>query len=320
MLRAVPGDYGRLAQLLSHSTDIRQQLTQANVQVATGRIAETYAGLGAGARVSVDLRPQIANQEAWQANVAQAAGRLGVAQDALKSIGQIASDMRARTNTLNGLNPREAENVAALARQGLERVAQLLNTKVGDIYVFAGQDSETPPIPDTSPAALTAALLASDTAAPPFSATLGGEPPTIEVGEGERVAVGLIANRNTLATSPPPTTGSYMRDILRGLATLTTITDGPGLAAAAADTRTRLESALSTLGVEAGSLGNVQAGLSTRQAQSAATVLALRTQVSGAEDVDLAAALTRVSALQTQLQASYQIIAGGRELTLSRYL
>ena len=40
----------------------------------------------------------------------------------------------------------------------------------------------------------------------------------------------------------------------------------------------------------------------------------------GSEDVDLAAALTRVSALQTQLQASYQIIAGGRNLTLARYL
>ena len=316
----MPGDYGQLVQLLGHSADIRRQLTQANGQAATGRIAETYAGLGAGARTSLDLRPQIANQEAWQGNIASASGRLGVAQDALKSIGQIASDLQARTNALNGLNPSEAESVAALARQGLERVAQLLNTRVGDVYVFAGQDTGTPPMPDTSLAALTAALLGSDTAAAPFSATLGTAAPTIEVGEGERVAVGLIANRNTLAVSPPPTTGSYMRDILRGLATLTTVANGPGLAATAADTRIRLGSALGTLGLEAGALGNVQAGLAARQAQSAATVLALKTQVSGAEDVDLAAALTRVSALQTQLQASYQIIAGGRNLTLARYL
>ena len=315
-----PGDYGPLLQLLSHSADVRRQLTQANGQAATGRIAETYAGLGVGARVSLDLRPQIAHQQAWQANIAGASGRLGVTQDALKSIGQIASDLYARTNTLNGLNSSDTESVATLARQGLERVAQLLNTKVGNVYVFGGQDTATPPVPDTSLAVLTTALLASDTAAPPFSATLGVAPPTIEVGEGERVAVGLIANRNTLAVSPVPTTGSYIRDIMRGLATLTTVTPGPGLAATAADTRTRLSGALGTLGLEAGGLGNVQAGLTARQAQSEATVLALRTQVSGAEDVDLAAALTRVSALQTQLQASYQILAGVRDLTLSRYL
>ena len=315
-----PGDYGPLLRLLSHSADVRRQLTQASGQAATGRIAETYAGLGAGARVSLDLRPQLAHQQVWQGNIAGVSGRLEVTQDALKSIGQIASDLYARTNTLNGLNPSDTQNVAVLARQGLERVAQLLNTKVGDVYVFAGQDTATPPVPDTSPAVLTAALLASDTATSPFSATLGALPPTIEVGEGERVAVGLIANRNTLAVSPAPTTGSYIRDIMRGLATLTTITSGPGLAATAADTRTRLSGALITLGMEAGGLGNVQAGLAARQVQSEATVLALRTQVSGAEDVDLAAALTRVSALQTQLQASYQILAGVRDLTLSRYL
>lgn len=315
-----PADTGGLLRLLAHSAAVRGQLTIANEQVATGRIAETHAGLGAGARVSLDLRPQVAHEEAWQANISGASGRLAVTQDALKSIGAIASDLFARTNVLNGLNEGDAENVAMLAKQGLERVAQLLNTRVGDTYVFAGQDTGNPPIPDTSPSVLAAALLASDTDPAPFSTTLGTAVPTIEVGEGERVAVGLLANRNTLAPGVAPTTGSFMRDILRGLATLSTLSNGPGLQAAAADTRARLSSAISTLGMEAGSLGNIQAGLATRQSQSAAVVLALRAQVSDAEDVDLASALTRVSALQTQLQASYQVIAGARDLTLARYL
>lgn len=313
------GDAGGLARLLAQSAAVRGQLNAANQQAATGRIAETYAGLGVGARVSLDLWPQVAHEEAWQANIAAATGRLAVTQDALKSIRAIASDLYARTNLLNGLNESDAGSVAALARQGLERVAQLLNTRVGDVYVFAGQDTGTPPVPDTSPAALTAALLANDTGPAPFADTLGADVPTIEVGEGQRVPVGLLANRNTLVASAPPTTGSYMRDILRGLATLSGVSNGPALQAAA-DTRTRLGSAISALGQEAGSLGNIQAGLATRQSQSAATVLALRAQVSNAEDVDLAATLTKVSALQTQLQASYQVIAGARNLTLAQYL
>ncbi len=315
-----PSDYGQLVRLLGHSSDVRRQLTQANQQAATGRIAETYAGLGAGARVSLDLRPQIAHQETWQANIDAASGRLEATQNALKGISSIASDLYARTNTLNGLSSSDAASVAALARQGLERVAQLLNSKVGDVYIFAGQDTGTPPIPDTSPDLLAAALLASDTATAPFSSTLSATPPTVNVGNGERVSVGLVANRNTLAVSPAPTTGSYLRDIMRGLATLTTVTNGPALAATAADTRTRLSGAISTIAVEAGALGDVQAGLATRKAQSLATITTLASQVSDAENVDLAAALTRVTSLQTQLQASYQIIAGMRDLTLSRYL
>ena len=317
---AASGDYGQLARLLGHSSDIRRQLTQANQQTATGRIAETYGGLGTGAGVSFDLRPQIAHQATWQANIDSASVRLEVTQLALKEISQITSGMYAKVNALNGLSPSEADSVATLARSGLERVAQLLNSKVGDVYVFAGQDTGTAPIPDTSPAVLTTALLASDTAAPPFSSTIGTAPPTLEVGEGERVGVGLIANRNTLATSAAPSTGSYMRDIMRGLATLTTLTNGPALMATAADTRTRLSGAMSALALETGTLGDVQAGLMTRKAQSTATVLALTSQVSKAEDVDMAAALTRVTSLQAQLQASYQIIAGMRDLTLSRYL
>ena len=304
------GDAGGLVRLLANGATVRGQLAVANGQAATGRIAETYAGLGAGGRVSLDLRPQVAHEEGWQANISAATGRLAVTQDALKSIGAIASDLYARTNTLNGLNEQDVTNVATLARQGLERVAQLLNTKVGNVYVFAGQDTDTPPVPDTSPGVLATALLASDTDPAPFDPTLGTAVPSIEVGEGERVPVGVLANRNTLAVSAPPSTGSYMRDILRELAVLSTLSSGPGLQATAADARTRLGRALSTLGMESGSLGNIQAGLATRQAQSAATVLALRTQVSGAEDVDLAAALTKVSGLQTQLQASYQVIAG----------
>lgn len=314
-----PSDYGQMVRLLSQSAGVRRQLTQANQQVASGRIAETYAGLGTGARVSLNLRPQIAHETAWQANIDRASGRLEATQTALKGISEIASDLYARTNTLNGLNPSEADSVAALARQGLERVAQLLNTKVGDVYVFAGQDTGTPPVPDTSVAALAGPLLADDPVAP-FSATIGTTPPQIEVGEGERVTAGLLANRNTLTTSAAPTTGSYMRDIMRGLAALTTVANGPALQSVAADTRTRLSGAVSAIVLEAGALGGVQAGLATRKTQSQATATALEAQVSDAENVDLAETLTRVTGLQTQLQASYQIIAGVRDLTLSRYL
>ncbi len=311
--------YGLLQALSQDGAVLRGQLSTATQQAATGKVAESYAGLGMGARVSLDLRPQAARQEAWIGNIDGAAARLGVAQSALAAIGKVASDVFAKLPGLNGLTPGAAAAAAAQARGALEQVAGLLNSKVGETYVFAGQDTANAPVPDTSAAQLIPALL-SGTPPAPFSATLGTAVPTVEVGDGQRVPVGVLANANTLAVSAPPTTGSYMRDIMRSLATLATATDGPGLPALAAGVRDGLGSAISAAAEEAGALGDVQAGLAARKAHLGAVQAALAAQVSGVEDVDLAATLTRVSALQTQLQASYQLVAGVKGLTLAQYL
>ena len=315
-----PAGSALLARLADNSANVRRQLDIATTQETTGRIAESYGGLGTGAKVSLDLRPEVTHAAAWQANIDSAAGRLGVAQSALSSISTIAASFFAKAGALNGLNPSEADSIAASARVALQQVSQLLNSKVGDVYVFAGQDTANPPIPDTSVSTVSAAVLGSDTATAPFSATLGSAVPTIEVGEGQRVQVGLLANSNTLTSSKAPTTGSYMRDILRALATLTTATAGPGLQAVALDTQARLGSAVGAIAVESGALGDVQSSLAARRTQLGDTVIALNTQVSSAENVDLAATLTHVSLLQTQLQVSYQLIAGMKTLSLAQYL
>lgn len=316
----IGGGIGLLQALATDSGAIRDQLAVATQQMATGKVASSYAGLGAGARTSLNLTPQIAQLQTWSSNIDSATARLGVTQSALTSITSIASTFLAKAATLNGLTPGVTTSVAAQAKTALVQVAQLLNSKVGDTYVFAGQDTANPPVPDTTAATLIPALLGSDTATPPFSATLGAAVPTVQTGPGERAPVGVLANRNTLSVSAAPSTGSYMRDIMRALATLANTTDGLGLQATAADTSTRLQSAISAASSEGGALGDVQAGLAARKTALTETQTTLSAQVSSVENVDLAATLTRVTQLQTQLQASYQLIAGVRDLTLSKYI
>ena len=315
---------GLLGRLAANSGQVRVALDLALEQQSTGKVSGVFSGLGAGVRTSLDLRPAMQHVQVWQNNIDAAAGRLDVTQAALTQIGAIASKFYAETGNITTVGTSETAGIAAAAKLALQQVAQLLNTKSGDVYVFAGQDTGNPPVPNTDPAVTGAALLASDTATAPFSATIGAPGgsavPTVEVGEGQRVQVGLLANQNTLAISAPPTTGSYMRDLMRGLATLAGLTDGPGTQAVAADTRDRLHSAVGALADETGALGDLQATLSARKISLAATETALSKQVSGVEDVDMAATLTRVSALQTQLQASYQVIAGVKGLNLANYL
>ncbi|MBN8910392.1 MAG: hypothetical protein J0H99_28180, partial [Rhodospirillales bacterium] len=63
-----------------------------------------------------------------------------------------------------------------------------------------------------------------------------------------------------------------------------------------------------------------QAALETTKAQLAATAIALTTKVSNAEDVDVADAMAKLSVVQTQLQASYQLIARAGDLSLVKFL
>ena len=313
-------DSSLLSRLADNSNTAKRQLDLALQQQGTGKISDTCAGLGTGLRTSLDLRPTMQHLQTWQNNIDSAASRLDVTQSALSQISAIAQDFYAKTNNINGVGVSEVSSIAVTAKQALEQVAQLLNSKAGDLYVFAGQDTANPPVPNTNSTVVAAALLASDTAAPPFSTTIGTAVPKVEVGDGQQLQVGLLANANTLSTSTAPTTGSYMRDVMRALATLANLTPGPAAEATAADVRTRLHSAIGAMADETGALGDIQAGLATRKTTLAATQTAASKQVSNAEDVDMAATLTKISSLQTQLQASYQLIAGAKSLSLVSYL
>lgn len=320
MIGAASMNGGLLAQLSDNSQVVKAQLDTAMQQESTGLISNTYSGLGSGIRTSLDLSPAVNHLKTWQSNIGAATSRLDITQSALTQISAIASSFYAQTANINSVGASEVSNIATNASLALQQVAQLLNTKAGNVYVFSGQDTANPPMPNTDPAVVGAALLASDTATAPFSATLGTAVPSVEVGDGQQVQVGVLANQNTLATSVAPTTGSYMRDIMRELATLAAMTPGAAAQTTAADVRTRLASAIGGISDESGALGNIQASLSTRQTTLAATQTAVIKQVSNAQEVDMAATLSKIQLLQTQLQASYQLIAGLKALSLTNYI
>jgi flagellar hook-associated protein 3 FlgL len=350
--------YGARGSVLAGAAQVREKLDLLTRQTASGRVSDTFAGLGAGAATSLSLRPAITRIEAFQANGDAVQGRMDVARSSLEQISAIAAEFRARTADLNGLSEAMVDSVAAGARDALRTVADLLNARYGDQYVFAGQDSARAPVPNSDailqsgfytdiaaavddlavngPAATIAATLATaGSNAPgtsPFSeslsqpaATLAALADRVPVGEGRSVAVGIMASANAAAVSGgDSTTGSYIRDILRGLATLGALDSGqmhePGFAELVADTRGSLEGAITALNVDAGVLGDRQAAIRDGRARLEETITSLRGQVSNVEDVDMAETLSRLSLAQTQLQASYQLLAGLQSLSLTKFL
>ena len=353
---ASPSDYGMMTSLIGDATSIKQKLDQLTNQISSGLVSDTYAGLGAGASVSLNLNPQIANLQTWQNNINTATGTMQVTQTAMTQLQSIASNFLSQTENLEGSDSSEVDTVAASAQQALVQVADLLDTQDGNTYVFAGIDSENPPVPDpdsilssgfyTQIAAQVGALgtqgavaTIANTLSIASSNTLGTTPfstylsqpassiqaPTIQVGQGQTATVGLLASANSFITSQgSSTTGSYTRDLMRALATLgslsSTQVNDSGFQTVVQDANASLTGAISAMAEDAGVLGNTQTALATSQTTMQDTATALTTQVGNVQDVDVAQAMTNLSLVQTQLSASYQVIASMSGLSLAKFL
>jgi flagellar hook-associated protein 3 FlgL len=348
--------YGMLNALIANSASVHQQLDTLTMQASTGLVAQSYAGLGGGAAVSLDLNPQLNALQTYTRNIDQAAGTMQVTQSAMTQLQQIAATFVAAIPTLNNLNSSGIDSVAANARAALSQVASLLNTRNGDNYVFAGQDSANPPVPSAdailtsgfylqihaavsalpvngaaATAAATLATAGSNAAGTsPFSAYMSQpasaiSAPVVQTGEATTVQIGLLASANAAATSHgTSTTGSYMRDLMRALATLGSMSSSqandPGFGAFVQDTAASLNGVVNTMATDVGILGNTQSSLTDIQAQLAATSTALTSQVTAVEQVDMTATLSSLTSMQTQLQASYRLIAGATSMSLVNFL
>jgi len=351
-------DYSVLTELSANAAATRETMTELTEQASSGLVSETYAGLGSGASVSLDLNPEISQMNTWQSNINAVQGQMQVTQTAVSQLSQIASNFAAQLNTIGTADPTAVTSVAAAAQQALVQVANLLNTTDGADYVFAGQDSANPPVPSADQilssgfytqinaavsglasngaAATEASVLAvgSSNAAgtSPFSpvlskpaATLQAELPTVQVGQDQFVSVGLLASANSyVASSGPNSTGSYMRDLMTSLAVIGSLTtsqeDSPAFQTLVGDTQATLQGVVTAMNQDAGVLGNQSSQLTSTATTLSDTVNALTTQVGAVQNVDMASTASELTLVQTQLQASYQVIANMGSLSLVNYL
>lgn len=348
--------YGFLDTLIANANTLHQQLNTLTAQASSGLVSQTYAGLGGNATVSLNLNPQLTALQTWQSNISQATGTMQVTQTAMTQLQQIAATFTAAMPTLTSGTAQQVDSIAAQARTALQQVAGLLDTQDAGVYVFGGQDSANPPVPSPNSiltsgfytqintavaglsangaAATVAATLAiagsNTTGTSPFSAYMsqpaaGIGQQVVQTGDGTTVTIGLLASANSnVQSTGTSTTGSYMRDLMRALATIGSMTSAqttdPNFTALVQDTTTSLNGAVSAMAGDAGALGNVQSSLTATQTRLSDTATALTGQISSVQDADEATTLSQLSAIQTQLQASYRMITSEGTLSLANFL
>jgi flagellin-like hook-associated protein FlgL len=143
--------------------------------------------------------------------------------------------------------------------------------------------------------------------------------------DNDRVAYGIHANRNAAIVSTGETTGSWARDLLRGLASIAGLTPdkaqlGNDYTTFITTVRKGLESAVDALALERGSLGLTEARLEGMASLQESISTSLTLQLSNLEEVDMAKTITSFQTTQSQLEASYRALAISQQLSLTRFL
>ena len=347
-----------LGRLDADASVLRDRLQVLNRQMTTGRRTEAAGDIAPALPRTQALRAEMSRRDAYGEAIGQALDRAGAAQTTLKRLGEIAREFA--DDVAMKLDPRDAQSLplyASRARQAMVEVGRLLNAQQGGEYLFGGSDFANPPVPDpeglpsggmasgiaaaiaglgggTAAAVAAATKAAAESDAPgvtPFSAFAAGpglgEPRrSVPAGDGVLEAYGLFANRNAQAVSQgPETTGSWARDLLRGLASISALTpdsaaDPADFRALADSIRGGLESASGALAEEQGALGLTEARLTAARDRNGQMRDALQGQLAGLEEVDLAQTITRLQSTRSVLEASYTAIGRIGGLSLTQFL
>lgn len=343
------GSYSLLQRLLSDSTVTSQKLATLTSQAETGYVSGTYAGLETAqpgsAGQALSLAPQVDLLNNTISNLKAATGQIDVQQNVISTISDIASKALNQFEGVSNVTPQAMTTAAATARSAVVQIANLLNSQDGTRYIFSGQDSQAPPIPNpgtflassfftsigiaTGSLSVSAVFTAASAAAnSPFSTSLGNNPGATKVvgADGAVISTGIVANANEFIgpSTGGNTTGSYMQDILATLSAIGNLTaaqlQSPGFSSFANATTSSLGNAINAMAQDAGALGNTQALISTQASNLQHTANALTNQLAGADQVNMTNTLSQLSATQTQLQASYQLIASMKTMTLTQYI
>lgn len=347
-----------LSRLDAGSLALRLRLDTLTRQVADGRKGEGYGAIAPDARRAIDLRGDIARREVWQGTIDRTLARTSVMQDTLGRLSDIATTFYKHAITIDGTSRELIASVAAQARAALTEVGNLLNERYAGEYIFGGTDIANPPVSDpggiatsgmaadiaaavagltpgnaASVIAATHAAASSDAAGTTIFSDYLSDPAAgltearraVPAAEGTRVEYGISANRNAAVTSGGETTGSWSRDILRGLATLAALDPdqaalGTDFTDLVASVRDGLRSAIDALGVERGALGATEAQLTAIAQRHSDVTVTLKTQLAGIEEVDMAETIARLTATRTQLEASYSAISMVSSLRLTSFL
>jgi flagellar hook-associated protein 3 FlgL len=335
---------GQSQLLIRQFSSLQGQIQEIQTQVATNQKTQRYGDLGSQTSLDINLHNQATQIDDYTKTISQLQVRAGLVDSSLSII----HDTAVNVQNLSFAAPQVSAsrtNLVSQAKAAIDQINQRLQTQVDGRNLFSGTQTQSQAMTPQSTllptvqAAVTVALNANALLTPPLAvatvvqsavATVFATPGNFYTG-GPAAAPTQIAPGLSIDTSITGADPAFQMT-LQGLYTIACL---PQPVAAPATLPNISESDFDTIAAAAGTVvsqgltsletlteknGNNEALLTQESTQHAATLTVLQTQIDNIENVDLAAASTRLTQLQTQLDASYRITASLSSLTLVDFL
>ncbi len=281
----------------------QQNLAASQLQLATEKKVNDYAGLGLDAVRTLSARSMLATQETYKTNIGRVSTTLSLYQANLEQIDSSLSDLREELYTAMGTG--NSPGLQDMIKDAFSDVRASLNAKEAGIPLFAGsQTSATPFVPESLEDIVgidAAAAFANDGVR---QSTRAGDGVTVEYGIGASdVAAKLIPAFQALAQAGP--FGETLSDDQKQ---------------AIADALDLLDAGITQVRSVNASNGRKQAQVETLSDRAQDRVDLLTSVIGSVEDADLGQVAIDITQRQTVLQASYSVFAQLNSMSLVNFL
>ncbi|MGV8831136.1 MAG: flagellin [Devosia sp.] len=289
-------------QMLDASLTTQAKMADMQLQEASGLKSTDYGGLGSSARKLINLEVTAERSKRYEVAANDASDVLESSYSALNTVADLLSDMRVQLTSALSTDADSAtgSELVTYASSTLQELTSLLNTRLGDNYIFGGSPGTTAPV-DVS-------TVTFDLDTPDTSYYQGGSGTlSAQVSENQSISYGVNAD------------SSAFEKALRALGSLAgsdgTLTD--------IDLQAMLDLVVEAVDGVASLLGGVSLAADSMDR-------AVETQqdlqdfynngISSLRDVDVVAISSQLTTYETQLQASYAALAKVQSLSLVDYL
>src|SRR5581483_6081313 len=137
---------------LAAQNNMFNQLSKLSLQLGTGQVSQTYAGLGPQAGLALSLSSQLAALDGYSTTATTVNTTLTLAQSVLTQLDSAGAAVKQSVNKQSSfvLDNNGQTSTQQSAAGYLDQILSLLNTRAGDTYLFSGEAVNTPSVASTS--------------------------------------------------------------------------------------------------------------------------------------------------------------------------
>ncbi|MBV8061713.1 MAG: hypothetical protein JO126_01585 [Alphaproteobacteria bacterium] len=313
--------------LINNMSSEKTTLEQLNTQLGTGQEHDNLTDYTASqARQILDLNSQVTQRQSYISSIKNVQSRLGVYDLSMSDMESVAAQASTLASQNQNYDGAKASSILSQLTTMLKQVTDDLNQKVGDRYIYAGTRYSTAPVTDLTKLTDTPSSTTTDTSnyyLPDYDTQYVNSTSTsgaayaqdqVLVDQGYTVTYGISSNNTSF---------QQLVAGLRFIQSAVTAGQSGDTATYSSDMTTAnnlLTAGLSGIQAIHAGLASNQNILSNEISTQNTDISNLQDQITGITGIDQASVAASLTAMQTQIEASYSATASTEKLSLTQYL